>query len=1061
MPTITPGCFAKQVKADIKASGKYQNGLTCIGPDYANQIINRNKIPSVATIRDLATELGKDPDTYLKLADEQRRTDEQTARQLNDSRLASQHSTQGNRASLTDNSEARTSHHASRTSLNDGLVHRGSGVELDGLLDFFTDVHGLIDDLVAFLTNDQPRVRMIYGNSGLGKSSYLRVFKGRIANAGHLTSLVGVATSAESLLALWSAELQSLGAVFKGFQSARRKWLARSTVPRSHAELALHLPNPALAGQALAPEAVPELTDAFLTDLQGREGTQRIVLMLDTLERSFQLEEWLKDFAARLPEKARLLLAGQKRVHWLSAKYCRHLKAVDAKARAALARRYCDSQFGRHPSARLLEAILQRSNGYPLWITTGLYAWATTSEEDFEVVESVARSEFVKAIQRPLSQREARMFEGMCILRRFNKSAIRHLLNQDELDSVTYDKLIEFPFVESFGEDRGVRSEIRDSVSAEVCKQERERYHLLHDRAASYFRDELLSAGFEDEEKLTDEMLFHSAQADERAGLQLFLHKVQQIIMNRQFARLQRMVSHLEGYGLKSIESRQWQDYFAACVMFYSGQFAEAEAQILALRKQRVHSDLLRGHIAKQLAELWIRGEVRGARDMRELSDILNDAEQCLSSDLPALFRIYACREVTYFWDDNAPDAIASYDELLKRIQGNLQASAYALGLKKSCCALIGDLKGAEAANKSIEAIVGKGDNHSLMRTTFVGFTPFFYLLTGRYHESERLSRLGIEFYADTGDEEAIAAVKRDLCLMLGMQDHWTEAKTLFSESSEVYSRYKQSVISRAMLLSFWGVVLTRKGDFVPAARQLEASYAIKRRIKDWLGVPELKVWLGELHETVAQFSAARKCRNELVLAERAYKEAAKYHINSRRYFHWRALTGLARVFYKQGKTDEFAKLVATNEPVLIENEYNDLLASTRLFQGHATLVHKTATEGSATDVALHYYQDALLHALRFNRFLLDEILGGRAAGSPQLPLIPWLIKHSPRGHSLMQHLARWWQLGKNELNRTCTNIISRLSEELRLVDAEHIVRRRELGNGEHQRTVLEQIESA
>jgi len=44
-------------------------------------------------------------------------------------------------------------------------------------------------------------------------------------------------------------------------------------------------------------------------------------------------------------------------------------------------------------------------------------------------------------------------------------------------------------------------------------------------------------------------------------------------------------------------------------------------------------------------------------------------------------------------------------------------------------------------------------------------------------------------------------------------------------------------------------------------------------------------------------------------------------------------------------------------------------------------------------DAALRHYQHALIYALRYNRFLLDEVLSGRPQGTPLRPILPECLK--------------------------------------------------------------------
>ena len=57
--------------------------------------------------------------------------------------------------------------------------------------------------------------------------------------------------------------------------------------------------------------------------------------------------------------------------------------------------------------------------------------------------------------------------------------------------------------------------------------------------------------------------------------------------------------------------------------------------------------------------------------------------------------------------------------------------------------------------------------------------------------------------------------------------------------------------------------------------------------------------------------------------------------------------------------------------------------------------------------------------------------------------------------------LRDWWQSGTSDIGTPCPNTISPIPEGIALLEAEHIARRREPGDGSLQRSVVEQIENA
>ncbi len=180
-------------------------------------------------------------------------------------------------------------------------------------------------------------------------------------------------------------------------------------------------------------------------------------------------------------------------------------------------------------------------------------------------------------------------------------------------------------------------------------------------------------------------------------------------------------------------------------------------------------------------------------------------------------------------------------------------------------------------------------------------------------------------------------------------------------------------------------------------------------------------------------------------------------HKVGQRYYECGALTGLLRVKYKQG--DQAALLLMDAEKLAQQYEYNDYLALILLTQGHMTGNTISSDSKIAFDVALRYYQQALVFSLRFNRFLLDEVLSGRPQGTPWQPIIPHCLQLGAQGRRMLGDLRDWWQTGINDIGEPHPETISPIAENLPLLDAEQIARQREPGDGLPQLTVIEQIE--
>jgi hypothetical protein len=183
-------------------------------------------------------------------------------------------------------------------------------------------------------------------------------------------------------------------------------------------------------------------------------------------------------------------------------------------------------------------------------------------------------------------------------------------------------------------------------------------------------------------------------------------------------------------------------------------------------------------------------------------------------------------------------------------------------------------------------------------------------------------------------------------------------------------------------------------------------------------------------------------------------------------FFRSNSLTGLVRVKHAQGEHHAIPPLLAEAEQLAQQYEYNDHLASLRLTQGMTTdvmgLNGQNASHPSVESnqsVVIGFFKQAMIYALRYNRFLLDEVLSGRPQGTPLRPIIPYCLERGQEGREILMTLRDWWKTGINDIGTPRPDTISPIPEAIALLEAERIAREREPGDGSAQKSVVEQIE--
>ena len=184
------------------------------------------------------------------------------------------------------------------------------------------------------------------------------------------------------------------------------------------------------------------------------------------------------------------------------------------------------------------------------------------------------------------------------------------------------------------------------------------------------------------------------------------------------------------------------------------------------------------------------------------------------------------------------------------------------------------------------------------------------------------------------------------------------------------------------------------------------------------------------------------------------------------------ALVGLIRVNEALGSEEEIPSLLVEAEGLAQNYEYNDHLASLRLMQGHIAWKGETIDDikdlngQTPFEIAFHNYQHALIFALRYNRFLLDEVLWGGNVGTPLDPIIPHCLERGQdpltRANSrrMLVALREWWVIGVNDIGVLRPDTISTIPEGIPLLKAESLARETEPGDGTPQKWVIEQIDA-
>ncbi len=990
---------------------------------------------------------------------------------------------------------------------------------------YFTDVEHLREWFARWLTAKElpKRLLVIYGVGGVGKSSLLRMFRLHCKAQRVPVALASgdEEKSAVDVLARWAEDLRAgavrLPAFDKTFshyralqakvteeaQKSRDKLagLAGKAASKTAESVAGALAGAALGSMipgigtvvgalgGLGAEALVEwlrgflrqpdidllldptkkLTEDFLTDLDKAAAKQRIVLMLDTFEQMSGLEDWTREVAQYLTgnvENVLLVIAGRVVPNWggawptwMAYAEVEELKPMSEEDMREVARRYYAAIRGGEPDPKQVEAIVRFARGLPMVVTGAVQLWVQYGLENFQAVKAEVVADLVDRLMEGVPKELKPAVEAAAIVRWFDQPVLRAVLKQDDVRDV-YNELRRFPFVRARAEGLTLHDAVREMIEENLKVHDREHHRELHERAAAYFEVRLEKAKGEEAERLKLEVLYHRIRADEQAGIMLFQEMAEELAQYGFVNHLRILLNDVSTYPLEEQNSRLWKEYYDALLAKLESRAEEAEKNLYRIGNHHAAEPRLKGYALCDWAT--IRTRTRFILQPGGLEALIQAIERSNSflpdSDSKKITNLINLGEAfRRVWEydkseDNFNKALNIY-----RKRSDKLGMAIVFRSLLDLNAIRGNWKQMFHARSHAIDNLPEFSKNSLLFGDIIGRWAVALCWAGRFKEAEYNARSSLNIRRQVGDLEVMGPL-RDLGFALGMQDRFDEAYQVFGQSLEVYRNWASLQGSHIQLIAqeddgtlcYWGVVSLRQGIYSQAEGRLIKSLLIREE-KNPLGIPESVCFLGELYESVGNF----------VRAARYYQRRLDFRLTGRWYFDSKALVGLIRVKHALQEYETIPPLLTEAEEAAQRYEYNDHLASLRLTQGHIAWDGHIPEWGSGFDAALHYYQQALIYALRYNRFLLDEVLSGRPQGTPLRPIIPECLKRGEEGRRMLIALRDWWQTGMNDVGTPRPDTISPIPEGIPLLEAERIAREREPGDGSPQKSVVEQIDGA
>lgn len=809
-----------------------------------------------------------------------------------------------------------------------------------------------------------------------------------------------------------------------------------------------------------------KLTDDFLTDVDKVASKHRLVLMFDTYEQMTGLDDWTRDVAERLNHNVLLVIAGRALVDWgrlwsswLMYAHVEEMKTMTKRVMHELIRKYYATMLGGEPNPKQVNAIIEFSGGLPMVVNTAVQLWVKYHVEDFGAVKGEVVKAVVERLREGVPADLYPLLETAAALRYFNQEILRAVSGMSEI-STGYDELRRFPFVRARAEGSALHDRVREMIEEKVRTDDPAKFRAVHELAAAYFEAQLANQTGVEAERFRQERLYHRICANEENGIKLFQEMAEELVRFRLVNRLRTLLNDVNTFQLERENSKLWRQYYSGRLLYLEARFVNAAKVFESISSSDSAEPKLHAYALSDWGQiLEILGLHSQAIPVLEssLSDIQIDAHLATSLlELCHAFRRTGELEKSETYLIKAKEFFAASNDRYGLIF-TLNAMKYHylnLGLTHKAFLCL-------KQSKEVLATIIPTPRF-LLQETLGGAGIYWVWLLGRYRETELdlVKTLNVDQELGIVDTSGPA---RDLGYALGMQGKYEEAEKYFSLSAGVAEDIDTNDREANLSIGkgFRGDILKRRGLFNEAETELKTSLGYKQRVNDSNGIPELYLWLGELHELRAKQDLNQNGFPEYSTAQSYYQQTLSLHWTGRRYFECAAFVGLARVKYAQSAYTAVPPLIAEAEQIALQYEYNDYLASICLTQALISWDGHIADWGKGFDAAFRFYKLVLVYSLRYNRFLLDEVLSGRPQGTPLRPIVAECLKRGEEGRKMLLGLREWWQTGTNDVGTPRPDTISPIPEGSALLDAEKIAREVEPGDGLPQKTVLEQIDVA
>lgn len=620
------------------------------------------------------------------------------------------------------------------------------------------------------------------------------------------------------------------------------------------------------------------------------------------------------------------------------------------------------------------------------------------------------------------------------------------------------DRLLKYSFVDAAAEQTKegrwvIHSRVRELVLTSISDWDGLRG--LHRKLAEYYQH---AAGAEQDPDrqfaLELEAVYHALRADTGSGIELFREVAETRLQREDWRRLERVVDAALDVIPEDDSARLWARYYGLRISSeYMGVSHHDKVQRLVELQDRAHGD------RKLLA--YVLCAIANSLSVKYFPDDLGGPERAISVAQQSLALAdelddhtalnYKHMSDAYFRTGNMEEALRCLDRIdeYHRHCGNAYGLANVARFRARIALLSGDWRGMLQATTAGIGLIADHAEWAKLRRVLTRSHGDALLRLGFYASAERA--LTSED-ANWREGPLMPSERKGVALgsVLMMQEKIAEGLAILREAAKHDGFISGLGAGFAMSQAELGAGLVLAGHHGEAQAILMEH--VSRVPANSNGLQRALYWLGRAFEGTQSLHRAAD----------EYRKAIECDV-SNAYYITGSLIGLVRVNHALGEVGQIHESLAEAEQLSLQYEYNDHLASMRLSQGHIAWEGAIPDWGIGFDAALGWYKLALIHALRYNRFMLDEILWGRELGTPLRSIIPHCLERGEEGLRMLSTLRDWWATGINDIGTPRPDSISPIAEmEGRpLTECEAAARRIEPGDGSTQTPVLERLDEA